>query len=75
MPGAREGRVEGLRWAVRIAARLVGVAIGSARLMLELVVEAHPVHALEDVVAIGVNPDQTAAGHSDRQVGNLPWWP
>jgi hypothetical protein len=37
--------------------------------VLELVVEAHPVHMLEDVVAIGVDPNRAAAACTDRQVG------
>jgi hypothetical protein len=37
-PGCRRVGVEGSRRAARIAARLVGVAIGRAHLMLELVV-------------------------------------
>jgi hypothetical protein len=37
--------------------------------VLELIVEAHPVHALEHLVLVGVDPDRTTAADADRKAG------
>jgi hypothetical protein len=37
--------------------------------VLELIVKAHPMHALEHLVLVGVDPDRTAAADADRNAG------
>src|SRR5712691_3994973 len=62
--------VERTRWTKRIGAGDVGVA-AAIHVMLELIVEAGPVHPLEGLVQIAVALDRPTAADANREAVRL----